>query len=96
MVHVILFLVIILIMLLLFVMMFVVVVFMLLMVTFWCLESSWLCVGEGWPNGMWCVDVVFVVEHVVIDVVYVVICVGFVGENHGEVLMIFGIGGRLE
>ena len=41
-------------------------------------------------------DVIFVVDYVVIDVVCVAICVGFVGENHGEVLANFGIEGRLE
>ena len=49
-----------------------------------------MCGSEGWPSGGDGGDVVFVVDHVVIDVVYVVIYVGFVGENHGEVLMNFG------
>ena len=77
-------------MLLLFVLIFVVVMLIISVVNFWCQENLWLCVSEGWPNEGGDGDVVFVVEHVVIDVVYVVICVGFVGENHGEVLMIFG------
>ena len=50
----------------------------------------------GWPNGGGDGDVVFVVDLVVLGVVYVVICDGFDGENHGEVWMIFGICGRLE
>ena len=44
--------------------------------------------SEGWPNEGGGVDVVFVVEYVVIDVVFVVICVGCDGGNHGEVLVI--------
>ena len=49
-----------------------------------------MCVCGNWPSGGDGGDVVFVVDFVVIDVVCVAICVGFVGENHGEVLMIFG------
>ena len=52
-----------------------------------------MCVCGVWPSGDDDGDVVFVVDYVVLDVV---ICVGFVGENHGEVLVNFGIGGRLE
>ena len=44
-----------------------------------------------WPNGGGEGDVVFVVDCVVFDVVIVVICDGFDGENHGEVWMVFGI-----
>ena len=42
--------------------------------------------SEGWPNEGGGVDVVFVVDYVVIDVVFIVICVGCDGGNHGEVL----------
>ena len=48
-----------------------------------------MCVCCCWPNGEGGVDVVFVVDYVVIDVVFVVICVGCDGGNHGEVLVIF-------
>ena len=46
--------------------------------------------SEGWPNGWWCDDVVFVVDQVVLMLFLVVICVGCDGGNHGEVLVIFG------
>ena len=49
-VDVILFLLIKLVMLLLFVVIFVVVVLMVTMVTFWCPQSSWLCVCVCWPS----------------------------------------------
>ena len=35
-------------------------------------------------------------DYVVLGVVYVVICVGFVGENYGEVLVNFVMCGRME
>ena len=44
--------------------------------------------GMGWPNGDGGVDVVFVADYVALDVVMVVICVGWDGGNHGEVLEI--------
>ena len=44
-----------------------------MVVIFWCKESSWLCVGEFWPNGHGRDDVVFVVFKVVLVVVIVVV-----------------------
>ena len=44
----------------------------------------WVCVMCRWPNGYSSVDVVFVVDHVVIDVVIVVICAGYDYCDHGE------------
>ena len=57
-----------------------------MVVIFWCKESSWLCVGEGWPSVCGDDDVVFCVVKVVIEVVMVVICVGCDGGIHGEML----------
>ena len=42
----------------------------------------------GWPNGGGGMDVVFVVDLVVLGVVYVVICVGCDGVSYGEVLVV--------
>ena len=57
-----------------------------MVVIFWCKESSWLCVGEFWPNGHGRDDVVFVVFKVVLVVVIVVICCCYDGFDHGEML----------
>ena len=45
----------------------------------------------GWPNGGGGMDVVFVVDLVVLGVVYVVICVGCDGVSCGEVLVVLAI-----
>ena len=55
-----------------------------------------MCVCGKWPSKDDGGDVGFVVDYVVLGVVCVVICVGFVGENHGEVLANFGLEGRVE
>ena len=47
----------------------------------------WLCVVYVWPNGVMAVDVVFVVDYVVIDVVIVVICICCDDCVHGELLV---------
>ena len=80
------FLVIKLVMLLLFMMIFVVVMLELIVVSFWCQESSWLCVGVCWPNGDGGDDVGSCVVHVVFMVVMVVICVCCDGVIHGNLL----------
>ena len=48
-----------------------------------------MCVCGKWPSEQGGGDVVFMVVYGVLDVVCVVICVGFVGENYGEVLVKF-------
>ena len=40
-----------LVLLLLFVLIFVVVMLVVIVVSFWCQESSWLCMCVCWPNG---------------------------------------------
>ena len=68
--------------------MFVVVVLVVIMVIFWCLQNSWLCVCVFWPNVGGGANVVFVVDHVVLDVVIVVICCCCDSFEHGEVRVI--------
>ena len=46
-----------------------------------------MCVSGKWPNGGGESDVVFVVDCVVFDVVYVVNCDGCDGVSCGEVLV---------
>ena len=75
-------------MLLLFLALLVVVMFIWLRVTFWCLESLWLCVVCVCAVCMVGFDVVFVVEHVVLDVVIVVTCCCCVVVAHGELLVV--------
>ena len=75
--------------------MFVVVVFMLIMVTFWCPQSSWLCVVCVLAE--WSVDdnVMFCVVHVVLDIDIVVICGCCDGVIYGEILVALSCVGRL-
>ena len=73
--------------LMLLVLLLVFILFMLSMVSFWCLESVWLCVVCRLAEYDGGVDVVFVVDYVVIDVVCVVVCVGCDEVSYGEVLV---------
>ena len=83
-------------MMMLFVVKFVVVMLGMLVVIILAQENAWLWVCWKWPNEQGGGDVVFMMEYVVLDVVYVVVCVGFDGLDHGEVWEIFGACGRLE
>ena len=75
-------------MLMLFLAIFVVVVLLVMMVIFWCLESSWLCVGVFWPILSGGEDVVSCVVKGVFVVVIVSICCCGDSCVHGELLVV--------